>query len=100
LPTRWEYRQLQRLTRGVPLLTWVDPDMPPEQVRGLQSKLGQQTKGNKGGRPKKLSRAERKDLLLPKVMQLKHDTERGCCWIAKQVGLSSRTVWEWLKGVA
>jgi hypothetical protein len=103
LPTRWEYRQVKRLTHGVPLLTWVDPDTPPEKARGLQSKLGQQIKGNKGGRPKKvvkLSRAERKDLLLPQVMRLKQETGRGYCWIAKQVGLSSKTVWVWLKEVA
>ncbi len=97
LPTRWEYRQQKRLTHGVPLLTWLDPDTPPLKARGLQSKLGQQTKGNKGGRPKKLSRAERKDLLRPQVLQLRQDTGRGCCWIAKQMGLSSKTVWEWLK---
>jgi hypothetical protein len=100
LPTRWEYRQLKRLVGDVPLLTWLDPDTPPQTARGLQSKLGQRAKGNKGGRPKKLSRAERKDLLLRRVRQLKHDTGRGCCWIAKQVGVSSKTVWEWLKEVA
>ncbi len=100
VPTQWEYRQLQRLVGDVPLLTWLDPDTPPDQARGLQSKLGQQTKGIRGGRPRKLSRAERKALLLPKVIQLRQESGRGCCWIAEQVGVSSRTVWEWLREVA
>jgi hypothetical protein len=97
-PTDAEYRRFIEANSGVVFATiGKRPDAGPRRTRGYQTKRGHEAKGNKGGRPKKLSRAERKELLLPKVMQLRQDTGRGCCWIAEQVGLSSKTVWEWLK---
>ena len=52
LPTEAEFVELRKLTRKVPLVTLLHPDMSPRQVRSYVSKWGQKVKGNKGGRPK------------------------------------------------
>jgi hypothetical protein len=95
LPTRWEYRQVQRLTHGVPLLTWLDPDTPPEKARGLQSKLGQQTKGNKGGGDKMPRWTKRRRMKLqPKARRL-HRQGLSYREIAKRLQVSLMTAWKW-----
>jgi hypothetical protein len=53
LPTEEDYGKLKELTCNVPLLTLLDPDMPPMEVRGYQTRWGQKTKRSKGGRPRK-----------------------------------------------
>lgn len=52
LPTEAEFKELEKLTCGVPLVTLLHPDMPPKKVRRHQTRWGQQVKGNSGGRPK------------------------------------------------
>jgi hypothetical protein len=44
---------LRYMTEGVPLITLLDPDATPGDVRSYQSKRGQAAKGRRGGRPAK-----------------------------------------------
>jgi hypothetical protein len=97
LPTRWEYRKLKWIAGDVPLLTWVNPDMPPPEVRGLQAKLGQDAKGNKGGGDRKPGWMKRRRArLLPEVLRLRR---KGLSYgrIAKHEHISIRTAWNWAK---
>jgi len=89
LPTEVEVEQFVQLTKGVPLLTLVHPDKTEKEVRGFISKLGQEIKGNKGGRPrqqipgyKKRERLEK----LPIVLEL-YNRKVKRCDIARRTGL-------------
>lgn len=98
LPTKDEYEQLKKLTGDVPLLTLLHPDMPPMEVRSYQSKWGQKTKRNKGGRPrkkisgyKKLERVEK----LPTVLRL-HKKGWKVSKIAFKTGLKQDRIRAWI----
>lgn len=99
LPTEAEFEKLKKLTRNVPLVTLLHPDMPPMEVRSWQTKWGQKVKGNNGGRPiqkrpgyKKM----RRDKKLPTVLKLlkrgKNPTE-----IAKKVRVARSTISDWIE---
>jgi DNA invertase Pin-like site-specific DNA recombinase len=98
LPTEAEFEKLKKLTCGVPLVTLLDPDMPPKEARGFQSKWGQSAKGNKGGRPrdkipgyKKQRRKEKID----KVIEL-HKQGVNPCHIAAFTLIPVSTVNDWI----
>jgi hypothetical protein len=80
---KFDLEDLQFHTRGVKLVTWLDPAATPEEVRAFRTKLGQWAKGDKGGRPRKRhrkwkARRERWDGLVRRLL-------------AK--GLNSRQIW-------
>ena len=99
LPTKAEYEKLKLLTRNVPLVTLLHPDMLPMRVRSWQTKWGQNIKGNKGGRPKvnkpgymKQRRLEE----LPRVLQLR---KNGTSWgdIFSLTGIPKTTAADWVR---
>lgn len=57
-----ELQDLRIVTSGVPLMTLLDPEASPSDVRSLQSKRGQHEKGRFGGRPKSKRPGEKKFL--------------------------------------
>lgn len=62
VPTREEFEELAALADGVPMVTLLDPDLPPSEVHSRMTKLAKKHRGNKGGRP-------RKDAAKPKPRQ-------------------------------
>ena len=93
-PTEDEFRELMRVTQGVQLATYLDPDLGWKDVRRSQSIRKQEIKGEWVGRPKKQAGRgdpERKKMLLLKV--------RWMLWvgaplknIAEVLGVSHTTV--------
>jgi hypothetical protein len=51
LPSLAEFYDLRQMTDAVQLLTAIDPDAPPPEMRSCHRKRGQQQKGRLGGRP-------------------------------------------------
>jgi len=107
LPRTRELDILQEMTLGVQLMTLLDPDAKPREVKRYQTKRGQLLKNNKGGRPpgseKEKEKNEpgymksRKERLLPKVLQL-HNQGDSIRMIMRKTGLgSTSTVFEWIK---
>lgn len=97
-PTDAEYMDLIQSLDGVVLATMLHPDTHWKKVRSHQSKRGQQTKGNKGGRPKinepgykKKRRLEK----LPLVLQL-HNRGVTLGDIHVLTGIPKSTVWYWV----
>ncbi|MEW4564210.1 hypothetical protein AB1K70_16855 [Bremerella sp. JC770] len=77
VPTVAEFDSLlARLNKFAPttrLMTLLDPDLTPGEIRGVESRWGQKRTGKKGGRPKKKSpghRNLRRRVLLPLVKEL------------------------------
>jgi len=98
LPTEAEYEKLKELTCGVSLITLLDPDMPPEEVRGYQSKWGQSAKGNKGGRPREKRpgyKKQRRKEKLNKVIEL-HKQGVNPCQIAAFTLVPVSTINDWI----
>lgn len=94
-----ELKELIRCTFGVPLMSWLDPDMPLSKVKSFQTKRGQRAKGRKGGRPRNQLpgyKKARKDAKLKKV--LFYDwigaSLRG---IEKRTGVPFKTAQRWIK---
>src|SRR5262249_25433015 len=81
-----QLREGKRVTEGVPLMTYLDPDAPPEECRSLLIRWGQGAKGNKGGRPRKENTASReeKQRWRPRVLEL-HERGLSCRDVADQV---------------
>ncbi len=99
LPTEAEFEELKKLTCDVPLVTLLDPDMPPNKVRGYQSKWGQQAKGNRGGRPKKNKPGYKKQIRLeklPRVLRM-HNKNISLGDISAVTDIPKPTVWYWIK---
>ena len=99
LPTIAEFEKLNKLTNGVPLVTYLHPNMPWKKVRGFQSKWGQRAKGNKGGRPrkripgyKKQRRVQRRD----EVLWL-HEQGKNLSEIAAKTGIARSTIKGWIQ---
>lgn len=99
LPTEAEFEQLRKLTRNVPLVTYLHPDMPPDDVRRRESEWGQWARGNKGGRPAKKRKGwtiKRREKKLPRVRRLlnrgKNVTE-----IARKLRVARSTVDDWVE---
>lgn len=99
LPTEAEFEKLKKLTRGIPLITLLRPNMPPGEVRGYQTKWGQKSKGSKIGRPKVNKpgyKKKRRDEKLQQVIQLRRD---GASWgeISAKTGIPKTTAAGWVK---
>jgi hypothetical protein len=98
---RHELLELQDCTLGVPLMTLVDPDAPPEEQKAEVSSIGVKHSTKKNGRPPKKRRgpyttkAER-DAKLPRMRELRQQgmTVRD---IGAAVDLSFQSVGRWLK---
>lgn len=99
LPSQEEYEQLMELVDGVPLLTYLDPDMPPAEVRGFQSKWGQQKKGNRGGRPRKKTpgyKKRQRRRKLDAVLSL-HQQQVSKSEIARKTNVKPSTIRDWIR---
>jgi DNA invertase Pin-like site-specific DNA recombinase len=98
LPTEANYMQLKKLTDVIPLLTLLSPDMPPMEVRGYQTRWGQKTKGNKGGRPRKKVAGYKKiqrEQKLGRVIRL-HNKGKKRSEIAYKTGIKLGTINDWI----
>jgi len=98
LPTIAEFEKLRKITRGVPLVTLLQPNRSQKKVRGYYSKWGQRTKGKKGGRPILKNSGwtiRRREKKLPRVRRLlkkgKNPTE-----IARKMGIARSSISDWI----
>lgn len=102
LPTKAEFEELKELTCNIPLATLLNPDMPPKQARGIQSKWGQKAKRNQGGRPRKKAQGYKKQEKLEKlpiVLRL-YKKGRKVCEITFKTGIKRSTIKDWIKKYA
>ncbi len=98
-PTNIEFADLIKSFHGVTLATVLHPDTDWKTVRSHQSKRGQSSKGNKGGRPKKNPSGYKKQWRLeklPYVLRL-HKKSINLRDIAKLTGVPKTTAAEWLR---
>jgi len=96
LPNVAEYEALLALVDGAALATLHHPNMPEAEVRGEESKRGQAATGNRGGRPKgKMSKKQRRELNMPKVVELR---KSGLSFraIGEKLGIAWSTTWAWM----
>ena len=99
-PTQQEFDTLIKLTRGVPLLTLLHPDLPPSRVRSRLTKWGQRIKGNKGGRTPKQKAGyfkQRRMKLRPLALKYFHDEKIIISEIARMIDVPRSTVDRWIK---
>ena len=99
LPTEEDFKKLVELTCNVPLVTLLNPDMPPHKVRGIQSKWGQRAKGNKGGRPRKRKPGYKKKRRAQKLTTVMWLNKRGKTLsdIVDKTGVARSTVKDWIE---
>jgi hypothetical protein len=102
----WKYQaneeELQNLKEAVgetPLMTFLNPDAPPNECKGLLSKWGQQYGRNPGGKP--LSRKGRRHRFFPRVLSLAEEglsSQKISDAIIAQHGvrIPRRTISRWL----
>jgi DNA invertase Pin-like site-specific DNA recombinase len=95
----FEIETLMEEAKGVPLVTIVHPDSPPDKgnTRSYQTKRGQSEKNKKGGRlPIKRPKKEKRKRLWSHVMQMR---KAGIGWgtISEKTGVSIRTVRDWIR---
>jgi hypothetical protein len=101
-----ELYDLRDCTRGVPLMTYLDPNTPPGECRALLTQWGQAAKG-KGGRPRKADREpgyakRRRETYTPMALQRR---AQGGSWraIAAEVSrddgapVTHVTISKWVK---
>jgi DNA invertase Pin-like site-specific DNA recombinase len=86
-PTVEEYEKLRLATNGVTLATILPPDTPWQEIRGQQSKRGQEAKGQRGGRPQTKEPGWKKRRQLANLPKL-----RWMVWL----GISHRRIAGWL----
>lgn len=70
----FDLEQLKAATKGVRIMTYLEPNTPLDKCRALLAKWGQEVKQRKGGRPRKLDREpgwrkRRKNELLRAVLE-------------------------------
>ncbi len=95
-PTDFEFRQLKKLTSGVPLVTYLDPDMPLREVTSHRTRWGQEFKGRKGGGDRKPGwRNRRKEKLQPLAHAL-YSKLQSYRQVAERLGVCQRTAWNWV----
>jgi hypothetical protein len=89
-------RTLQRLS-GNRLMTHLNPDATASEIRSYQRKRGQRHKGNKGGRPKKITYRPRYNELPKTVARVRWLRAKGKSWrfIAQRVCRSPSTIRGW-----
>ncbi len=96
-PNLMQFQELALCTKGCQLMTVVDPDATPEEVRSYQRQRGQRFKG-KGGRPSPSVVSPMKKRRLRMLPQIKKLHERGVSvrQIARDVGLPYETIRRWV----
>ncbi len=106
--TEEDLRCLRCWTKGVRLLTVLDPDASPREVRSWQRKRGQSAKGRKGGRPRSQPppeqtpakypgyKKDRREAKLPAVLQRRARGE-SLRQIAEAEEVPVATVEEWIQ---
>jgi DNA invertase Pin-like site-specific DNA recombinase len=99
LPTIEDFEQLKELTGDIPLLTLLNPDMPPQEVRSYQSKWGQRAKGNKGGRPRKKVAGYKKQQRIQKLGRVIRLYKKGkkISVISFKTGIKRSTITDWIE---
>ncbi len=99
LPTVAEFETLKKLACDVPLVTLLHPDMSPKKVRSYQSKWGQKTKGNKGGRPIEKRPGYKKKLREKKLSIVRRLLKKGknTTEIARNICVARSTVSDWIE---
>ncbi|HBG26945.1 MAG: hypothetical protein A2Y10_12350 [Planctomycetes bacterium GWF2_41_51] len=103
-PTAKDFQKLQVLTRNVPLCTLIKPNEQQNGVGGITScytKMGQDAKNKKGGRPRKNNQGykkERRHKYLISVIELR---KAGNSWrrIENITGVKKSTAVDWCKKV-
>jgi hypothetical protein len=94
--------QLQALIAaagGMPLVTYLHPDTPPEEVRTYRSFHGQESSGNKGGYPSHKSSGYKKrlkDRVMPEVLRLA-SSGLSPREIESRTKVDHCTAWRWIK---
>ena len=98
-PTEKEYEQLKKLTCNVPLATLLHPDMPPNKVRGKQTRWGQKVKKSKVGQPKKPRPGYFKKRRFEKLSQVLDLRKRYFSYreIEKMTSIPKTTASDWIK---
>lgn len=102
-----DLRRLAEITRGVRLMTIVDPDAPTSEVHAYRTRRGQLASGNPGGRPRRPDGTpgrlkRRRERLFQEVLRL-HSAEHSSRAIAKLIEdemgirISHRTVQIWTR---
>jgi len=89
-----DLQDLQQVTDGVRLMTFLHPDATPEEIKSHATKRGMHTKQKMGGNPgyKKQRRME----LLPEVIKL-HRRGKSTRQIAVRIGVPQPTVFRWIQ---
>ena len=86
---------------GIKLMTHLDPDAPPEEVRSYQTKRGQRLKGHKGGRRAHQPKKHRKEKKLGLVLFLhRRGWTLGEISRKRMVGVAKSVVHEWVQKYA
>lgn len=99
LPLDGDFEYLRYMTDGFPLMTLIDPDATPGQMRAYQTRRGQTETGRKGGRPAVVrpgDKRRRRENELPKVLE--KVTDGGSLrQISREIGIPISTLQEWLQ---
>ena len=98
LPTVADFEKLRELTSDIPLLTLLDPDMPPREVRSYQTRWGQKTKRSKGGRPRTKVSGYKKKLRLQKLNRVIRLYKKGkkISVISFKTGIKRSAINDWI----
>jgi len=90
--------RLRYVADGVELMTFLDPEATPGEVRSHQTRRGQQLKGRVGGRPKKQEagyKKRRREELLPEVRELRKQG-KSQRQISREINVAQSTIHGWL----
>lgn len=100
-PTIREYEKLMKLVKGVPLLTYLHPDTLHNKITGMRSRLGQELKRNKGGRPRKIEPGYKKRWKKGKYDEVRRLYEKGLSYsdINWYTDVPKSTIRDWTVGM-
>ncbi len=102
-----ELAELRFWTRGVELMTYIDPDATPGKCRSILTKIGKAASTKRDGRPPKQAidrepgyRARRKAKGIERMMEMygKGCRIRGIAKrLSRQLGVTPKTVYKWMR---
>lgn len=96
-PTAEDFERLLAVTGDVVLVTLIDPDATPEEIRSHQRWRGQFVKRRRGGRPVTNKKAQR-EKKRPLAIQRRREG-RSLAAIAAELRVPRSTIQDWVKGV-